>query len=135
MVYTDGIHLVAESIPELHTFAKDIELNPWWFKSRMTKGTCMVKPHYDLFSVPSHARNRMVEKAMANGAMMVSPKVLVKVIRQSYYFPETEEEVEAYEKRNKWELDRIKPLTDEQHEAILGRILDNINKPPETPPK
>ncbi len=43
MLYTDGIHLIADSIEELHTFANSIGLNRNYFYGKR-KG----HPHYDL---------------------------------------------------------------------------------------
>jgi hypothetical protein len=43
MIYTDGTHLVADTLPELHKFAKEIGLNRCYFEG-VKKG----HPHYDL---------------------------------------------------------------------------------------
>lgn len=43
MTYTDGIHLVADSLEELHEFAKQIGIKRCWFHG-IRKG----HPHYDL---------------------------------------------------------------------------------------
>ena len=43
MTYTDGIHLVADSLEELHEFASSIGIKRCWFHG-MRKG----HPHYDL---------------------------------------------------------------------------------------
>lgn len=42
MVYSDGIHIVADSIVELHQFAKDYGINKCFFEG-VRKG----HPHYD----------------------------------------------------------------------------------------
>lgn len=43
MIYTDGIHLVADSLPELHAFAKRIGLQYYYYH-----GAERGHPHYDL---------------------------------------------------------------------------------------
>ena len=43
MIYTDKIHLVADSLKELHEFAESIGLKRCWFHG-LRKG----HPHYDL---------------------------------------------------------------------------------------
>lgn len=41
VVYTDGVHLVADNLDELHRFARGIGLKRIWFQDHKT-------PHYDL---------------------------------------------------------------------------------------
>ena len=54
MVYTDGIHLVADTLDELHAFALKIGLKRDWFQYRGY-------PHYDLMG-------GMTRKAIDAGA-------------------------------------------------------------------
>jgi len=58
MIYTDGSHLVADTIDELHSFALSIGMKKEWFRN-----TTM--PHYSI-----HGRIR--EKALKEGAEMCS---------------------------------------------------------------
>lgn len=68
-VYTDGVHLVADSLPELHRFAKQLGLRREWFQNHERH------PHYDLTTA------RMVNKAMHYGAQKVSSKTIIRVCR------------------------------------------------------
>ncbi len=43
MIYTDKIHVVADTLEELHKWAKDNKLNRNWFE-----GTSKCHPHYDI---------------------------------------------------------------------------------------
>lgn len=43
MIYTDYIHVIADSLPELHEFAKELDIKRCWFEG-MSKG----HPHYDI---------------------------------------------------------------------------------------
>lgn len=43
MIYTDGIHMVADSLKELHNFAKRLGIRPHWFE-----GVKRGHPHYDI---------------------------------------------------------------------------------------
>jgi hypothetical protein len=43
MLYTDGIHLVADSLDELHSYSKMIGIGKHWFEG-VKKG----HPHYDI---------------------------------------------------------------------------------------
>lgn len=68
MTYTDGVHLVADSLDELHTFAASVGLGRKYYHG-IRKG----HPHYDLIT----AETKM--KALSAGAMMVRPReVLLK---------------------------------------------------------
>lgn len=57
-VYTDGEHLMADTLEELHDFAKSIGLNPKWFQDHKYK-------YYDLFSPVE------IKKAILSGAKYV----------------------------------------------------------------
>jgi len=71
MIYTDGTHLVSKDISELHAFAKKIGLKRCWYQ-----GTRKHRyPHYDL-TTP-----HKVEIALQNGAILVSSRVLLAIIR------------------------------------------------------
>lgn len=72
MVYTDGIHLIADDIKELHQFAGKIGLNRCWFENHR-------KPHYDLMKGKKN-RERMLSLALDNGAQMKTSKELVKIL-------------------------------------------------------
>lgn len=73
MIYTDGIHLISESIAELHLFAKKIELKRCWFENKP------FRPHYDLMISPKN-RQIMLEKALFNGAILISDKELIDIL-------------------------------------------------------
>mgnify|MGYP000744649331 CR=1 FL=1 len=62
MVYTDGIHLVADSLNELHSFAEEIGLKRHYFEG-VRKG----HPHYDLLG-------NKLSIAIAHGVKIVSSK-------------------------------------------------------------
>ena len=52
MVYTDGVHLIADTIDELHEFARMMGLKKEWFQAR----PCASFPHYDLTTRRALAR-------------------------------------------------------------------------------
>jgi hypothetical protein len=43
MIYFDGVHLLADSLDELHAAAKSVGLKPSWFQRDASH------PHYDCF--------------------------------------------------------------------------------------
>lgn len=63
MVYTDGIHLVADTESELHEFATDIGLNRSWYHNERHK-------YYDLVGAS-------VKRAIAAGAELKNTRYLV----------------------------------------------------------
>lgn len=53
MIYTDGVHLVADSLDELHKYAVKMGIKKHWFH-----GTRKGHPHYD---IPYLAAQKVVE--------------------------------------------------------------------------
>lgn len=68
MVYTDGVHLIADSVDELHTFAQKIGLKHSWFQNHPKH------PHYDIFGV-------MYTRARKNGAKLIMDRDLIPIIQ------------------------------------------------------
>lgn len=58
-VYTDGVHLVADTLGELHAFAQAMNLKRAWFQNHARH------PHYDLTT------KRAGERAILEGAVCV----------------------------------------------------------------
>lgn len=71
MIYTDGIHLVADDLTELHLFALSIGLKRWWYHG-FKKG----HPHYDL-------RGNKLELALKKGAIKKNSKQIVEISKKS----------------------------------------------------
>jgi hypothetical protein len=69
MVFTDGAHLVAHNLEQLHEFARKIGLKPEWFQYHDKH------PHYDL-TTP-----RMAKKAVINGAGSMTPRTIVRAFQ------------------------------------------------------
>ena len=70
-VYKDGIHLVADSLEELHAFAKGLCLPESWIQNKKRE-----HPHYDLTT------SRAVARAVFYGAIWVSSKELMAIMRR-----------------------------------------------------
>ena len=66
MIYTDGTHLIADDLNELHDFARKLGLKREWFQSRS------LIPHYDLFG-------RKKRLAIRKGAMKISSKQIIEM--------------------------------------------------------
>lgn len=74
MVFSDGIHLIATTIDELHEFANKIELNKCYYRNPRKKK----HPHYDLMN------DAIRRKAFKNGAILVNAREIVKLCRKFY---------------------------------------------------
>lgn len=76
MIYSDGVHMVADSLEELHEYAKSIGVGRWYFE-----GTRKGHPHYD---IPKKKRARVLEDAELVSSQLIlaiSWKMLGKEIR------------------------------------------------------
>jgi hypothetical protein len=65
--FTDGVHLVAETLDDLHEFAQAIGLKREWFQDHPRH------PHYDLTTI------RAVRRAINRGAVLVSPEIVLQL--------------------------------------------------------
>ena len=73
MIYTDGIHLVADTIQELHVFALGMNLGRSYFHGVMKK-----HPHYDLTTEAKRLR------ALTKGAHSCTPREIIIICRANY---------------------------------------------------
>ena len=71
MVYTDGSHLIADEIAELHTFALEIGLKKGWFKNIPRN------PHYFVSS------KRIMIKAVKHGAKKINGIELLQIVNNN----------------------------------------------------
>ena len=70
VVYTDGVHLVADTLEELREFAKEMGLKPEWYQQKRLK-------HYDLTT------KRAVKRALSLGATMVTSRRIVEIAKNA----------------------------------------------------
>jgi hypothetical protein len=66
--------MIASTIEELHEFAKKIGLHKCYYRNPRKKR----HPHYDLMS------ERIRDKAVENGAVVVTDRTIVKLCREFY---------------------------------------------------
>lgn len=71
MVYTDGIHMVADTLTELHLFALKIGVKRCWYH-----GFRKNHPHYDLMG-------NKLDLALSKGAIKVCSKKVVEISKMS----------------------------------------------------
>jgi len=73
MIYTDGTHLAADTLAELHMFAVLIGLRRDWFQNHLRH------PHYDLTT------KRAAKRAMKRGAKLVSSRRVIQASHKSLW--------------------------------------------------
>jgi hypothetical protein len=69
--FTDGVHLISDSIQNLHAFAESIGLKRHYFHGVRKK-----HPHYDL------TNPKVLLRAIAAGARVVSSKEIVRLCKE-----------------------------------------------------
>jgi len=69
MVYTDKVHLIADTLEELHRFARKIGMKAEWFQDTRI-------PHYDLLKGKSKV-------AIAKGAKVVTSRDIIRLAGES----------------------------------------------------
>lgn len=71
VIYTDGVHLVADELQELHTFAQSVGLKRQWFQEHPRH------PHYDI-TTPGMLKAILSTNIVAT----ISTKALLKMKRR-----------------------------------------------------
>ena len=66
-------HLISDTIPNLHEFAKSIDVKRCWFENKRGKK----RPHYDI-------KGEAINKAIELGAIQVSSKEIIKLLKKYY---------------------------------------------------
>ena len=74
MVYTDGVHMIATTVEELHTFAEKIGVHRCYYRNPRKKR----HPHYDLMT------KKAIKAAFDNGAEFATDRQIVTLCRQFY---------------------------------------------------
>lgn len=111
MVYTDGSHLIADSLDELYAYATKMKLNWDWLHLAGKN----VHPHFDICG---QVRKRVLAD---NEVKIVSPREIVRLSRLNYQPPETEAEKRAWEQHHGKKLEDIMPTASD-----FERMLNNI---------
>lgn len=95
MLYTDGVHLIADSLDELHGYANKIGLKRGWFESHWRH------PHYDIVNQNHQSFKGKREIVMNDESVKkVSKREIVKLCRVRYCFPQNERELEEWNRYN-----------------------------------
>jgi hypothetical protein len=68
MIYVDKVHMVADSLEELHSFAEKMGI-----KKHFYEGVRKGHPHYDL------TNKTVMSKVIENGAVVVSSKKVLEI--------------------------------------------------------
>ncbi|WP_207493912.1 DUF4031 domain-containing protein [Aridibaculum aurantiacum] len=113
MLYTDGVHLVADSLDELYAYAEKMKLSWDW----LHLGGRNVHPHFDICG---HVRQRVLADKEVK---LVSKKEIVRLSKLNYRPPGTEDEKKEWEAHHGKKLDDILPT-----ESDFNRMMANIKR-------
>ncbi len=114
MVYTDGAHLVADSLIELCEYAGKIGLNHEWLQLRGYN----IHPHLDICG---KVKQRVLEDEFVT---KVTPKEIVRICRLNYRPPQTTEEITEWENYHGKKIDEMYQPSENDY----GRMISNIFK-------
>lgn len=79
MLYFDGVHLTADSLQELHTYAESIALKRCWFHAACKH------PHYDIVSpskLQAVTKDSQIKRVKSREILLIS-KQLIRVNRSN----------------------------------------------------
>ena len=112
MVYTDGSHLIADTLKELSLYANTRGLNPKW----LTSGTLNIHPHFKIYG---KAKQRILADTSVT---QISTREIVRMCKINYVQPQTEAEI------NEWETHHGKKIADvyKPAEKDYNRMFKNI---------
>lgn len=116
MVYTDGVHLVAESLAELCSYAQKIGLNQEWLQIMGRK----IHPHLDICG---KVRQRVLADS---NVKKVSPKEIVKICKLNYRVPETPEEVIEWENHHNKKMEDVPMPTERDFDRMFSNIMKRV---------
>jgi|GEM_PF-4757468 len=113
MLYTDGVHLTADSLDELYAYASKIGLHPEWIDF-MGK---TLHPHFDICG---HVKQRVLAD---ENVQKVSRKEIVRLCKLNFRLPETDDELQETAMQEKTSSNLQLPS-----ESDYERMLNNIFK-------
>lgn len=102
MLYTDGVHLIADSILQLLKYCDSIGHHSCWFHNHWRH------PHYDLVNkqggaIVNKKGVNILEKVMGDPTVkQVSSRTIVDICRVRFCFPQNEREKKEWEEHH-WE--------------------------------
>jgi hypothetical protein len=113
MVYTDGNHLVADSLQELYEYADKVGLDRDWMKFMGRT----VHPHFDIFG---NVKSRVLQDA---NVKQVTVRELVKITKLNYRLPETDDELQEWETFHDKKLKDIELPSDSDYKRMIDAIM------------
>ncbi len=112
-LYTDGIHLVADSINELLGYGNKIGLKRCWFRNHWRH------PHFDIVNKNLESFKGKREIVMADpDVKKVDKRFIVKLCRVVYCFPQNEEEL------REWNAYHNPEALEAENEDFINELID-----------
>ena len=117
MLYTDGAHLIAESIDELIRYVTKLGLNPDWIHF-MGKN---FHPHFDICG---QIKKRVL---LDKQVQKVSKKDIVKLCKLYYSIPENDQEVKEWEEFHQKPISSIPMPSESDYDRMFENIMSRVN--------
>ena len=112
MIYTDGAHLIADSLDELSAYAIKINLNWDWLHFSGKN----IHPHFDICG---KVRARIMDDASVK---IVSKKEIIRLCKLNFRAPETDTEKFEWEQHHGKKLSEVPTPTEDD----FARMFKNI---------
>lgn len=113
MLYTDGNHLIADTINELVGYAKKVGLNSEWLDMAGKN----FHPHFDICG-------KVKQRILADeGVQQVSTRQLITVCKLQYRLPEGITDKQQWESYHGLKVEELAPGAE-----VFDRMMQNIKK-------
>ena len=113
MVYTDGMHLVAESLAELCAYADKIGLNREWLQLKGKN----IHPHLDICG-------KVKQRVLADkNVKQISQKEIVKICQLNYREPHTENEIKELESYHNKKIAEVEKPCNSDYDRMFKNIF------------
>ncbi len=112
MLYTDGVHLISDSLTKLCAYAGTIGLNPEWLQL----GAKNIHPH---FKICGNVRRRVLQDKRVK---QVSPKEIIRICRMNYVQPQTQDEIKVWENYHGKKVEDVYKPAQKDYERMFNNI-------------
>ena len=116
MIYTDGIHVTADSIDELYKYANTLKLDT---DSIVLMGK-NIHPH---FTVTSDDIKLVLEDA---NVQKVTVRELVKLCQLNFRLPDTNDELQEWENYHRKSISDLNTPSEAEYDRMLSNILKRV---------
>jgi hypothetical protein len=113
MVYTDGLHLIADSLKELSSFANSRGLNPKWLEP----GALNIHPHFKIYG---KAKQRILADT---SVIQISTREIVRMCRINYVQPKTGADILEWEAHHGKKIEDVYKPAEKDYDRMFKNIF------------